>query len=132
MGRTTKAENEIRVAKVVELLALGLTRGEIIRYTSEKTKWDVSTRTIEKYMQKATIEIIAAAKTDRAATIGRAKVRLDMLYKRNMKITDYKAALQVMKREAELLGLDEPTQKVVTADIDTTITVEIIPHEGHE
>ena len=129
MGRTTKAEHERRITKMVELLALGLTRGEIIQYASEHTKWGVVDRTIDSYIQHATEVFKKAAKTDRAKAIGRSKVRLNILFKRNMKITDYKAALQVIKTEAELLGLNEPQRKEITGDQDVVIKVNMIPKD---
>jgi len=132
MARPTNADIIIRVSKMVELLTVGLSRGEILQYVTKLTTWGISTRTIDSYIAKATKQIRSAAHFDREKEIGQAITRLELLHQRNMSITDYKAAAAVQKQRSELLGLNEPTRKQISAELDTTITVEIIPPEGDE
>ena len=117
MPKPSKAEHTIRITKIIELLTLGLSRAEIIRYDSEKTKWGVTTRTIDNYIALATEAIEAQSETKREYEIGKALERLESLYQRNMSIQDFKAALAVVKERSELLGLKAPKQHELDGDI---------------
>jgi hypothetical protein len=116
-GKVTKAILAERVEKVVELLVLGLRSSEIIRYAAEKPDWDVKRRQVENYIQKATAIITQSAAVDRDHEVGKALRRLEALYKANMTIQDYKAALATLKARNEMLGLDAPKVSKVTGTI---------------
>ena len=52
-GRTSKNEHEFRVNKVAKLLSVGTVRSEISLFAS--TEWGVSQRSIDRYIQEATV-----------------------------------------------------------------------------
>ena len=52
-GRTSKNEHEFRVNKVAKLLSVGTVRSEISQFAS--TEWGVAQRTIDRYIQEATV-----------------------------------------------------------------------------
>lgn len=106
--RTTKAEKNKRIEKITEMLTQGFTRAQILQFSSEKTNWEVSERTIDTYIAEATIQIEMLAEAASQYELGRALARLDDLYRRNMAIQDYKAALQVQRERSKLLGIYAP------------------------
>jgi hypothetical protein len=112
--KPTKAELEIRVAAVQDVLLLGLRPKEIWRYLTEKKNWKISQRTVDRYIQLATKQIVKAAALEREYELGRAKKRLDHLYQRNIAIQDFKAALAVVREMNALLGLNEPIKTELT------------------
>jgi len=101
-----------------------------LQYVAEYTEWSSGIRTIDSYIERATKKIRAAATIDREKEIGQAITRLELLFNRNMQITDYKAAAAVQKQRSELLGLNEPQQKHITGDQDVVIKVNMIPKDG--
>ena len=132
MPKPSKAEHTIRITKIIELLTLGLSRAEIIRYDSEKTKWGVTTRTIDNYIALATEAIEAQSETKREYEIGKALERLESLYQRNMSIQDFKAALAVVKERSELLGLKAPNKHEIDTKGENIIKVEITPRNDND
>ena len=52
-GITSKNEHEFRVNKVAKLLSVGTVRSEISQFAS--TEWVVSQRSIDRYIQEATV-----------------------------------------------------------------------------
>jgi len=52
-GRTSKNEHEFRVNKVAKLLSVGTVRSEISQFASNE--WGVSQRSIDRYIQEATV-----------------------------------------------------------------------------
>ena len=106
--KPTKAEPIQLVSEVYKLLIIGLYRRDIIRYLSEKTTWELSDRTVDLYIAKATKEIAACAKFVREEQLGKALLRLNVLYVKTTKIQDYKTAIVALKELNELMGLYAP------------------------
>ena len=52
-GRTSKNEHEFRVNKVAKLLSVGTVRSEIGQFAT--AEWGVSQRSIDRYIQEATV-----------------------------------------------------------------------------
>jgi inorganic triphosphatase YgiF len=115
--RIGKAAMAVRITEVVRLLSMGLRPSEILQYISEKTTWGISERQVENYIQKANEEIKQSSKFDRDQEIGKSIQRLEYLYKSNLVIQDYKAALSTLKAKIEMLGLASPTKSLVKADL---------------
>lgn len=111
MPKVTNAESAERVTKVFELLVLGLSRQEIMQYCSA---WEITTRQIDVYIQKATERLKAHADYQREEQLGVAINRLNKLYRDNLKVQDYKGALAVQKELNLLLGLHAPSRHEVT------------------
>ncbi len=104
-NKPTKATQALRIQQVVGLVTSGLTRAEICRYLSEKTNWNVTDRTVERYMSQARQIIEEAVSVEVSYELGLGLMRLEDLYKRSVSGRDYKAALAVQKERHELLGL---------------------------
>ena len=104
--KATHAEIEERVTVVYTLLIRGASREEILRHGSET--WSLTTRQVEDYLARARKRFEELAAYVREEEIGRARAQLHDLYGKNMKVQDYKAALQVRKDLSELLGLYAP------------------------
>jgi hypothetical protein len=113
-GKVTQAQLTARLDKVVDLLLLPLGPSEIFQYISEKTDWKITKRQVENYIHDATQLIRDASKVDREYEIGKSLNRLERLYKSNLTIQDYKAALATLKVKIDMLGLDEPTKLDLT------------------
>jgi hypothetical protein len=113
--KSAKAEWDSRVSKVVELLTYGMKPQAIWQYATEKTDWNVSIRTIHRYMAAATKILQETSIIDRELEIGKAMDRMDNLYQKNMAIQDYKAALASTRARIDLLGLAAP--KIIKAEI---------------
>jgi len=104
--RVSKAEMATRVDTILSLVLSGLRRGEMCRFVTEKKpEWGISTRTLERYIARATVQIeaIAAENADRRMAVAQTKL-LD-LYKRSMNIQDYKTCLSILKEESKLNDL---------------------------
>ncbi|MDD3538489.1 MAG: hypothetical protein PHH65_09645 [Eubacteriales bacterium] len=103
--KSNSVEMRARVATVYRLLLSGLRRREVIQYAREKTEWNVSDRTIDNYIRKASAEIKEVTDEELEAARGMAHKRLDTLYYKSLLINDYKTALAVQKEINELFGL---------------------------
>lgn len=122
--RPTAAEKAIRINKVESYIITGMDRGEIWQYVSNpegKGFIDVSIRTLDRYLAAAKDRIEKLSETNREYEIGQAKKRLDLLFKRNLSIQDYKAALGVIRERSKLLGLNEPEKHDIHQEIDAHI-----------
>lgn len=103
MRRATQAEVEYRVNQVYLLIMSGADAREIYKYA--EAQWQISTRQADNYIRKAKDQFEDLADTVRKQELGKALARLNDLYKRNLKINDFKAALAVQKEIDTLLGL---------------------------
>jgi len=124
--RVTKAELENRVDTIHDMLVLGVRRADICRFVSEKTEWDITERQIDRYIADATELIKAAGELDREAEIATMKERLELLWRKDMQIQDYKAALAVLKERGSLLGIYAPDKKEVTGKDSGPIIFEVV------
>lgn len=113
-GKTSKADLALRIDKITELMAIGFDRSRILQFVSEKTDWNVSVRTVDNYIAQATERITEQADINLEYETGLALNRFDDLYRRNMGIQDYKAALNVQRERAKLLALYRPERSIVT------------------
>lgn len=119
--KVTKAEKIQRVDLIFGLLSKGFTRSQICQYVAKQEEqgnltWGVSERTIDRYIQAATLRFEEVAEVHNNQRFGRALTRLDDLYARTVAINDYKTALSIIKTEADLIGLTAP--KKIEADIN--------------
>ena len=75
-GRTNKSEHEFRVNKVAKLLSVGTVRSEISQFAT--TEWGVSQRSIDRYIQEATVILKQDFDNDRI--LAARKRVIDLLY----------------------------------------------------
>ena len=134
MSKITKAENELRVNKVVDFLIQGYTAQEILQYTTksdnqavaEKQRrqgllWDVSIRQIYHYIKQANDRIKETTKIDRELLISKNKNRLELLFNKTLKIQDYKTALATVKELNAFYGIEKGNSESET-DVAGTLT----------
>ena len=128
MNKTTNAEINIRVNEIIELIVMGFTRADILQYVAnigkkendDRNPWNVCIKTIDNYTRRARKLLEKSAKTITKRELGLAIRRFEDLFKRNLAIQDYKAALSVQKAKNELLGLITQTPPVdVNININT-------------
>lgn len=130
MPKVTNAESAERVTKIFELLLLGLSRQEIMQYCSA---WNITTRQIDVYIQKATARLKAHADYKREEQLGVAIHRLNNLYRSSLKIQDYKGALAVQKELNLLLGLHAPSRHEITGKDGAPVKFELkFSHDSSE
>lgn len=55
--RPTKAEQEQRLTQIHTLLVSNVARGTICRFVSEKTTWNLTDRSIDRYIAVATNDV---------------------------------------------------------------------------
>lgn len=103
--KPTKAETNKRMSIIQELVLQCWPRRTICQYVSQKTDWNVTDRSIDRYVKKVREEIKQSSAWDKDLEVGKALRQLDDLYRRCMKISDYKTALQVLRQRTELLQL---------------------------
>jgi len=115
MAKPTKAEMTQRIARISELLLRGASRAVICQYVSEKTNWEITDRTTDRYIQKATDIIRSGAETDTAYEIGKAKERYEFLWQKALSMQDYREARGVQKDRGNLLGLEAPKKTDITS-----------------
>jgi len=98
---------DARTDTVLNLIVMGLTRREILRYVTKDADppWDVCNRSVDRYIAAAKKIIEKAAEVNIQRELGLSSKRLEDLYKRNISIQDYKGALAVQKERNELFGL---------------------------
>ena len=109
MGKATKAEAMNRLREVTKLLLAGAEFGEIRQFAAER-QWDVSDRSIRRYMEVAYKRMADASKRDSKQLLGRHLMQRRALYARCLKQGDHRSALNVLKDEASLQGIYPPTK----------------------
>lgn len=101
--RGSAALTEQRVEEVFRLLMAGARRADILQFASEN-QWGVSTRSVENYLQKATLGLLKVV-TVRSKTRARLRVAMrEELYARAFAEGDWRTALAALKDLDELEG----------------------------
>lgn len=118
MPKVTKAEKKQRVDKVMELIASGLLRREILQYTAEKTTWNVSERMIDYYIEAANNQFVLESKFDPKRETRIAERRFSAIFKAAMKVQDYQRAISAEWKRCELLGLPQPQTLRILQGVD--------------
>lgn len=126
------AEVEARVAEVCRLMVRGLSRVEIIQKASDD--WQVSERTTDTYIARARAYLKEQIDRDRDANFAMAVHRYEDLFKRTMKLQDYKTALSVQKELSAIQNLYPPSRVENTGANGGAIRVmvEYGDPDGHE
>ena len=111
--KTDHAEREARIDELVHLMAEGVRWRELVAYGIKK--WDVTERTLDKYIQAGYKELAKAAAVYRDREVGRAIVRLDAIYAEAWKGLQFDLCLKVVREMSRLLGLNAP--EYLTLDV---------------
>lgn len=128
--KVNNTQKALRVQQVVNWLLDGKTYTEAMNLGAEK--WGVSTRTTERYIMDAKnqIEAMAASEIKGATTL--ALYRLTELYVEALKEGDLKTALDVVKTQNRMLGLNAPDKIEARAvqDWDSMTVAQQLDHVG--
>ena len=112
MGKkSTAATVELRTAEVAELLVNGWSRARICEYARNQ-RWGVSDGQIDRYIASARDRIKAGCSKDTEAKCALAEARLEQLYGKAVEAGDLRLALNVVKEQRALQGLDEAPRVV--------------------
>lgn len=95
-----------RTPEVLKMLVAGESRPSIYLY-AQKKEWGLPLAALDKLISDARRQIKAAANGDAAEALGKAVLRYEDLFQRNLKVQDYKAAAQCVEKLVKLLHLDE-------------------------
>lgn len=104
--RVGKVQKTLRVQQVATWLLDGMTSSEVCKAGSQK--WGVAERTVERYLQDAREQIEAMSATEVRSATTLALYRLMELYHEAMAEKDFKTALDVVKTQNRMLGLNAP------------------------
>ena len=107
MAKATKAEKEIRIAKIYQMLVGGAPRPAILQYASENYA-GISERATDELIAEATRRIIADAKPQQELELSKAITRLNSIFAACMKVTDFQRAIAAQRELNLLLGLYAP------------------------
>lgn len=107
--RVTKAEKELRVSLVVNLLLRSATKSEILRF-SAKSGWGLASRTIDDYIAEATQIIKEQGQKRRVNAFDRHLAQLHKLILLAYDKNDLNLVRNLLRDEADLLGLNQPDQ----------------------
>jgi len=113
MADNVKSDNielSKRIETIFDLICKGYSRIEIILYASRETDWNVSDRQVYTYIDRALTRYVEESKVVKEAELGKAMVRLGLLFSRSMDIQDYKTALAIQKEISETLGIKSPSK----------------------
>lgn len=118
----------LRVQQVATWLMDGLTSGEVLRRGTEK--WSVHERTIKRYIAVARDQIEAAGAQELRSAATLALYRLTELYFAAVQGGDLKTALDVVKAQNRMLGLNAP-EKFETKNITDWNSMSVAEQLSH-
>ena len=99
-GRETAAENEIRAMRVARMLSNGAVRSEIIQFGSKE--WDVSARSVDRYIAKARAILRADWDIDRQQMVAELLAQVMSIQKEARKQQNMNVALGCVNTAARL------------------------------
>ncbi|HEY3320866.1 MAG TPA: hypothetical protein VGP72_10415 [Planctomycetota bacterium] len=117
MASKPRTPEDPRTADLADLLACGLTPGEIRKWIGEqgakKPEWQSppDAATLANLLRQAKRAIVAETNRDKGYQYAVALRRLDHLYARSMQINDFKGALAVQVELNRLLGLKREAEE---------------------
>ena len=101
MGKKcTNAEMALRVRKVGELILMGASRCEIIRFAAEK--WDVGERMVDTMMERARAQFEKDWDIERPAMVAQQLARMQLVTKHAFKNEDFRSVISASRYQAEL------------------------------
>lgn len=104
--KATKIQKLMRTQQVASWMLDGLTYTEVMKRGAKK--WGLSTRSIERYIDAAREQVEAMAATEIRGATTLALQRLSELYFEALEGGDFKTALDVVKTQNRMLGLNAP------------------------
>jgi hypothetical protein len=120
MAKATAAAIDRRIGELVPLLTDGMTLRQIRAYTLANCDWGplVSEVQLKRYLQRARLEIRAAAAIDRAYELALAKLRYERTLTRAAAKGDRRTYLQATRELVRLCGLGLAAERPVSIDVE--------------
>lgn len=104
--KATRVQKLMRVQQVVSWMLDGLSYTEVMKRGMKK--WGLSTRSVERYIESAREQVETMAATEIRGATTLALQRLSDLYYQALDDKDYKTALDIIKTQNRMLGLNAP------------------------
>lgn len=104
MAKADQSMMRERVEEVTRLLLAGAEFADIRKYAQERN-WQVSDRHVRRYIERAYSGLQKYGRRQQGQLLGRHLMQRRALYARSVKAGDVRTALQVVRDEANLLGL---------------------------
>lgn len=104
--KATAVQKLMRTQQVASWMLDGLTYTEVMKRGAKK--WGLSTRSIERYIDSAREQVESMAATEIRGATTLALQRLTELYFQAVDEKDFKTALDVVKTQNRMLGLNAP------------------------
>lgn len=129
--KVNKVQKALRVQQIVTWLLEGFTYTEVTRMGQEK--WGVSYRTVERYIATAREQVEAESASEVQSAVTLALYRLTELYFAAVEDGDLKTALDVVKTQNRMLGLNAPDkiEARAVADWNSMSVAEQLEHVGN-
>lgn len=103
-----------RVGTVIDFLLDGLSKHEIVRFTSDE--WGVGSRQTEVYLQRANIKIEEIATKAQEGAFNKVRARLERQYRRAIQTEDGQLARLLILDMRRLYALDKPAKSPINED----------------
>lgn len=122
-GKSTKAEIELRVAAVRQLVLNGASHYDIVRFGSEN--WHITSRQTEDYLAEARKSIKEAADAYRDMAFAEHVEHRRALRRKANNNKQYKLELEIAKDEAKLLNLYPAERHEMTGKDGGAISIDM-------
>lgn len=119
MPKSDKATVLSRIQDLTKLVLAGAEFGDIRQYAAERD-WKLSERQLRRYQEMVYEKLAESTQRNRDQLLGRHLMQRRALYARAVKASDFRAALMILKDEAELEALYPPT-KIAPTSPDGTL-----------
>ena len=113
--RASAEEHERRLAEVSELLASRADPAAVRRFVVQR--WGIGERAAQKYVAEAKSRLRVHSRFDRAVQLGMALAGYEIIFRRQLKAGDLRAARATLDKLVALLGLAAPRREVVTLEV---------------
>ena len=113
MAKTAQSTIRKRIDEVMRILIAGGELAEVKQYAQDQ-QWGVRTRQLKRYCHAAYLRMEKSTYRDRRQLLGRHLGVRKVLFAKSFKHGDMRTALQIVRDEAELLGLYPPTKVAPT------------------
>jgi hypothetical protein len=111
--RQVERDTEARITDTLRIISAGGTIFDLRTYAAEN-QWNVSDRTLHRYINQANKRIAQLVEKDRGKLLNKALVQRETLYARALESGDWRSALACLDSREKLLGLF-PTRQAPAA-----------------
>ena len=124
-NKVSQVEKEMRIAVIMEKMLEGYTHLAVLKWVRANTSWGLSDNQIRRYIALAEDYIkVEAAKLGKAQ-IGKAMMRLELLFMKNFEQERWRDALEVQKEINKVINI-YAAERDGEDPKDTNITIKFI------